>query len=173
MSQRPVDYEQLVVSSRKNGVKKFHARDWQARSVSRAHVMVDENMAWQGSMWLMSHRWWDRVVRNLQTVGYGTLYQDSIEMLFKTWQAGGQLTLNKHAWYAHKHRRFRRTHHYRERDAAPEWKYALDTWMPEYIKQLERWGMQAHIARLRDRADKHDPHVATILSENSSIASER
>ena len=43
----------------------------------------------------MKRSWWDRVIGELQTEGYGPLYGDSHEIVFKTWQAGGHLMVNK------------------------------------------------------------------------------
>jgi hypothetical protein len=102
--------------------------------------MIDETMAMQGSMWVMPHKWWDDVIGELQTEGYGPLYQDSHEMVFKTWKAGGKLMLNKNTWFAHKHRSFSRTHNYGTAEAAPGWKYSLDTWKDYYLNEIKpKW----------------------------------
>lgn len=101
-----VDYEKLVIQ----GGVKFAGQRWPSRDRRRAHKQIDETMAMQGSCWVMSRKWWDEVIGELQTEGYGPLTQDSHEMCFKTWQAGGKLVLNKNTWFAHKHRSFSRTH---------------------------------------------------------------
>jgi glycosyltransferase involved in cell wall biosynthesis len=72
--------------------------------------MIQESQAMQGSCWVMPRKWWDDVIGELQTEGYGPLIQDSHEMVFKTWKAGGKLMVNKNTWHAHKHRSFARTH---------------------------------------------------------------
>src|SRR3990167_5746014 len=97
-----VDYEKLVIQ----GGVKFSGQRWNSRTQERKDIMIDETMAMQGSMWLMSHSWWDKVIVELQTEGYGQMYQDSHEMIFKTWKAGGKMMLNKNTWFAHKHRSF-------------------------------------------------------------------
>jgi hypothetical protein len=61
-------------------------------------------------------------------------------MLFKTWEAGGKLIINKNAWYAHKHREFNRTHQYATERAIPEWLYSLNKWYPAYINIMKTWG---------------------------------
>lgn len=102
-------------------------------------VMLEESAAMQGSCWVMSHKWWDDVIGELQTEGYGPLIQDSHEMVFKTWKAGGKLIVNKNTWHAHKERSFKRTH----QNGTPEnpanqeegYKYALSTWR-SYYNQL-------------------------------------
>lgn len=127
-----VDYEKLVIQ----GGKKFAGQRWHSRDEERKDVMIDETLAMQGSMWLMSRVWWDKVIVELDTENYGPLIQDSHEMSFKTWQAGGKLMLNKNTWFAHKHRDFPRTHN----NGTPEnpanceqgYEYALKIWGDYY-----------------------------------------
>jgi hypothetical protein len=89
----------------------------------------------------MKRSWWDAVIGALQTEGYGPLYQDSHEMVFKTWKAGGRLMVNKNTWYAHKHRKFSRTHNYGTAEAAPGWKYSLDVWGDYYKEIRKKWAI--------------------------------
>ena len=98
----------------------------------------------QGSAWLMPHRWWDEVIGELQTDGYGPLIQDSHEMVFKTWKKGGHLMTNKLTWHAHKHRSFPRTHHNgtAENPAKNDegYAYALKVWRGYYEQEIvPRW----------------------------------
>lgn len=128
----PVNYEKLVIQ----GHVKFCGFPWKSRDQKRHRIPVDRTMAMQGSMWLMSREWWDKVIVELESEGYGTHYQDSHEMVFKTWQAGGELMLNKRTWFAHKHRKFPRAHAggspEHPTDPQASWKYALDKWLPYY-----------------------------------------
>lgn len=135
-----VDYEKLVIQ---DGIK-FAGQRWKSRDEERKDTMIDETMAMQGSMWIMPRKWWDEVIGELQTEGYGPLIQDSHEAVFKTWKAGGRLMLNKHTWFAHKHRSFKRTHNNgtaenpANQDAG--YKYALDTWREYYEKEVRpKW----------------------------------
>lgn len=133
-----VDYEKLVIQEN----KKFSGQRWNSRSEERKDIMVDETMAMQGSMWLMKKSWWEKVIGELQTEGYGPLYQDSHEMQFKTWKAGGKLMLNKNTWFAHKHRDFSRTHNYGTTEATPGWTYSLNLWRDYYESEIKpRWGI--------------------------------
>jgi hypothetical protein len=97
---------------------------------------IQESQAMQGSMWVMPHKWWTDVIGELQTEGYGPHYQDSHEMVFKTWQAGGKLMVNKNTWHAHKHRSFPRTHNNgtaeNPANAEQGYAYALQVWKPYY-----------------------------------------
>ena len=132
------DYNKLVIQDG----KKFAGSNWASRAVERADVMIDETMAMQGSCWFMPRVWWDRVIGELQTEGYGPLYQDSHEMVFKTWKAGGKLMVNKNTWHAHKHRSFPRTHNYGSAEAMPGWTYSLNLWRDYYEKEIRtKWGI--------------------------------
>lgn len=132
-----VDYEKLVIQED----KKFAGQRWDSRSQERKDIMIDETMAMQGSMWIMPHKWWDEVIGELQTEGYGPLIQDSHEMIFKTWKAGGKMMLNKNTWYAHKHRSFPRTHNNGtvENPSNDEqgYAYALSMWR-QYYEEVVR-----------------------------------
>ena len=102
--------------------------------------MIQESMAMQGSCWFMKRSWWDKVIVELQNEGYGPLYQDSHEMTFKTWKAGGKLMVNKNTWHAHKHRKFPRTHSNgtKENPSNNEdcWAYALKVWRDYFENEI-------------------------------------
>ncbi len=125
----PIEYEKLVIDEK---YPKFTGHSWKSRNKSRKDKMIDETMAMQGSCWIMKRLWWDKVIGELQSEGYGILYQDSTEMIFKTWKAGGKLMLNKNTWFAHKHRQFNRTHNYSGDLSRSSWEYALKTWRDYY-----------------------------------------
>ena len=132
-----VDYEKLIIT---DGRGKFSGDYWPERDAERKEKMIDDKMAMQGSCWIMARSWWDKVIGELQSEGYGTHCQDSTEMIFKTWQAGGRLMLNKNTWYAHKHKKFPRTHGYGSALKDASFKYALDTWEDYYEKVIRpKW----------------------------------
>ena len=136
MDKEPNVYNKLIIDETHG---KFSGANWKKREIERAHKMIDDSMAMQGSCWIMKRKWWDEVIGELQTEGYGPLYQDSIEMVFKTWKAGGRLLVNKNTWYAHKDRSFSRTHNYGTKEARPGWDYALELW-GEYYKEIKaKW----------------------------------
>jgi hypothetical protein len=136
----PVDYAKLVIQDcgmyMLNGtdthIYKFSGAEWKSRRDERKDVMIDETMAMQGSCWFMKRKWWDEVIGELQSEGYGTHYGDSHEMVFKTWKADGKLMVNKNTWHAHKHRMFPRTHNYGTREAASGWMYSINLWKSYY-----------------------------------------
>lgn len=138
----PVEHEKLVIQ----GGKKFSGQRWPERDKQKHYKMLSGTMAMQGSCWIMPRAWWDKVIGELQTEGYGPTYQDSHEMVFKTWQAGGHLVVNKLTWFAHKHRSFPRTHNEgtKENPSNREagWQYALDTWRDYYETEVRpKWGI--------------------------------
>jgi glycosyltransferase involved in cell wall biosynthesis len=137
----PYIYEKLKI---RDG--KFEGQRWPSRDKERAAIMVDETMAMQGSFWIMPKKWWDEVIGELQIDGYGPLIQDSHEMVFKTWKAGGRLMVNKNTWFAHKHYSFTRTHNQgtEENPAnnAAGYKYCIDVWGDYYENEIRpKWGV--------------------------------
>lgn len=137
----PVNFAKLVI---KGG--KFSAENWPERDEELKDVPIAETMGMQGSCWFMTKKWWDDVIGELQVEGYGPLIQDSHEMIFKTWKAGGKMMLNKNTWHSHKHRKFPRTHN----NGTPEnpanceagYKYAIDTWGDYYYDEIcPKWGL--------------------------------
>lgn len=142
-----VDYEKLVIQNVGNGVRKFAGQKWRSRDKERKDIMVDETMAMQGSMWIMPRKWFDEVCGGeLQNEGYGPAYQDSTEVMMKTWQAGGRVMLNKNTWFAHKHRSFQRTHQEGTKEnpwkREDSWTYSLGLWEVYYTQILRpKWNM--------------------------------
>jgi glycosyltransferase involved in cell wall biosynthesis len=141
LDKRSVDYEKLIIFEGR--FKKFAGVRWRKRELRRRHISIDETMAMQGSCWVMKRSWWNKVIKELQSEGYGTHYQDSVEMLFKTWQAGGKLMVNKNTWFAHKHRKFSRTHNYPHAKAQKSFDYALKIWQEFYFKNVRpKWRLR-------------------------------
>ena len=139
----PVDYEKLKIINYGKG-QKFAGVPWKSRTKNRKDIIIDETMAMQGSCWIMKRSWWDKVIGELQTEGYGPLIQDSHEMVFKTWKAGGKLMVNKNTWFAHKHRSFPRTHNNGTKESPANceqgYKYALDTWKDYFLNEIKpKW----------------------------------
>jgi len=144
MDKKPVGYERLLIQGEE--VKKFTGQPWRERDNERKDIMIDETMAMQGSCWVMPHAWWDKVIGELQTEGYGPAYQDSHEMIFKTWKAGGKMMLNKNTWFAHKYRTFARTHQEGTKDNPwirnQSWQYCIDVWKDYYDKEIKpKWNL--------------------------------
>jgi len=140
----PVDYMKLKIGRVGDGagglMDKFCGVEWKSRAKQRKDIMIDETMAMQGSCWVMKKSWWEKAIVRLQSDGYGTHYQDSHEMQFKTWKLGGKLMVNKNTWHAHKHRSFPRTHGYGGKLARDGFTYSLKIWREYYEKEIKpKW----------------------------------
>lgn len=129
----PIDYERLVIDR----PEKISGIPWRQRAEERKDVLIDETMVFQGSCWLMSKNHWDRL-GGLQEAGYGTFTQEPIEIALKTWLGGGQVIVNKTTWYAHKHRKFKRTYHFNHQEIEAGNKYSQDFWLNN------RWDKRIH-----------------------------
>jgi glycosyltransferase involved in cell wall biosynthesis len=106
----PVNHERLDIINVSEGVRKFHGKTWKERDEKMKDVMISETEAMQGSMWIANREFFLKTVGELDTENYGPLIQDSVEVSFKYWKAGGKVMLNKNTWFAHKFRKFKRTH---------------------------------------------------------------
>lgn len=139
MDNPPVDFMKLKIVNT-GTTQKFSG----VEAPGNDNESIQESMAMQGSCWVMKRSWWDSVIGELQNEGYGPHYQDSHEMVFKTWKAGGKLMVNKNTWYAHKHRDFPRTHNNgtKENPSNNEacWAYSLSVWRDYYEKEIRpKW----------------------------------
>ncbi len=134
----PTDYDKLIIHDTRN---KFHGQEWRSRAKRRKNIMIDETMSFQGSCWVMSRKHWDSVIKELQEDGYGKFNQEPVEIGMKTFVSGGKCVVNKKTWYAHKHRSFKRTHNITREDLESGSEYALNLWMPEYLKLKKYFGI--------------------------------
>ena len=137
MDMKPVDYMELKIGKTATG-EKFSG----VEKPGDNKQMIQESMAMQGSCWVMPHKWWDEVIGELQTEGYGPLYQDSHEMVFKTWKAGGKLMVDKNTWHAHKHRSFPRTHNNGTKENPSNndqcFAYSIKVWKDYFEREIKR-----------------------------------
>lgn len=142
MDKPPVDYMKLKIQNVTKDVRKFCGIERRGDDSKP----IQESMAMQGSCWIMKKTLWEDVIGELQNEGYGPHYQDSHEMVFKVWQAGGKLMVNKNTWHAHKHRSFPRTHNNgtKENPSNNEqcWTYSLKVWEDYYTKEIvPKWNL--------------------------------
>lgn len=138
----PVDFMKLKIQNVSASVRKFTG----VEAPGNDSQPIQESMAMQGSCWMMPKSWWDETIGELQNEGYGPHYQDSHEMVFKTWQKGGKLMVNKNTWHAHKHRDFPRTHNNgtKENPSNNEacWAYSLKIWEKYFLEEIApKWNI--------------------------------
>ncbi len=129
----PIDYEKLIT----NDPERIYGQQWPSRAKKNKDILVDENMIFQGSCWIMSRKHWDWL-GGLSEVGYGTFIQEPTEIALKTWLGGGKVMVNKKTWYAHQHRRFGRTHQVASAEVKVGNDYSRDFWLND------RWTNRIH-----------------------------
>lgn len=91
----------------------MHGAIWPQRDKGRLHILIDDTMSFQGSMWFMYKSWFDNFLHGMSEEGYGTFCQEPQEIGNKTWLGGGEVKVNKKTWYAHLHkgRKYGRGYH--------------------------------------------------------------
>jgi glycosyltransferase involved in cell wall biosynthesis len=129
----PVDYEKLVIHPK---LDKFHGMKWK----SRRGPDIDETMGFQGSCWLMKKAWFGKC-NLLDADLYGQFGHESVEISMNTWKRGGRLMVNKHTWYAHQHRDFKRTHHVSTKNQRPMWAKTRALWHKLYQDKKQYFGV--------------------------------
>ena len=98
----PVDYEYLSYPYQDGQDVGLHARYWWgSRDRARRDILVDENMAWQGSCWFMTMRYFRSLIYPMDEANYGMFIGEPQEIGLKVWLSGGKCMLNKNVWYAH------------------------------------------------------------------------
>lgn len=105
---------------------------------SRASILIDDTMAFQGSCWFANRKYFMDHVGFLDDspATYGTFAGDQAEIGLKYWLNGGEIKVNKNTWYAHLQKTKR---HYAEgiytrgykmnRSIARQRTYATKHWM--------------------------------------------
>ncbi len=99
-----IDYEYFCfpwveeLSSMRTGGK------WHARTAERQDILIDDDMAFQGSCWLTTKQH----LLNINGFEYDAtgceFILESEELANKTWLSGGRCIVNKKTWYAHLHK---------------------------------------------------------------------
>lgn len=99
----PIDYEYIMWSADRRGSKGLHGFKWDARTLERWDVPIDDTMTFQGSCWFMTKDWFKE--RGFMKIdGYTGWGQEAEEIGLETWKHGGRVVTNKNTWYAHLHK---------------------------------------------------------------------
>ena len=93
----PIDYMYLD--------KDLHGVVWDEKNhdPKLKKVKIDNLMSGQGSCWFMKRKYYYKL-ELLDEKTYGTFWQEMQEIGLKCWLSGGQMMVNKNAWYAHWHK---------------------------------------------------------------------
>lgn len=100
-----VDYEYVAAPTNPNdwGGKGLNGKIWDDRSKERKHVLIDENMSFQGSCWFMKKSYF-HFLELMDQGSYGPFWNEAQEIGLKAWLSGGRVMTSKKAWYAHLHK---------------------------------------------------------------------
>ena len=98
----PIDYEYIMWPGQFDPIG-FHGFKWDARTLKRRDIKVDDQMEFQGSMWVM-HKSWFLKNNFMQIEGFQGWGQEAEELGITTWLSGGRVVTNKNTWYAHLHK---------------------------------------------------------------------
>lgn len=102
---RPIiDYEYFVFP----WVKLFSVKTggkWYKRAEDRKELLIDDEMAFQGSCWFTNKAHIERIGGfSIESSTGDQFVLESEEMANKTWLSGGKVVVNKKTWYAHLHK---------------------------------------------------------------------
>jgi glycosyltransferase involved in cell wall biosynthesis len=99
----PIDYQYLSSP----GHHDPRGNRWGQRArerLGKPKYLIDENMIFQGSCWLMTKNHFNNFLRGLDQANYGPFGREAHEIGLKTWLGGGRVMINKKTWYAHLHK---------------------------------------------------------------------
>lgn len=141
---RPIiDYEYMpfpyrVLTSVRHGGK------WYERAANREELLLDEEMAFQGSCWFTTKEHLQRIGGfDINTSTGDEFVLESEELANKTWLSGGKVMVNKKTWYAHlyKGNEWGRGYHFDRESAKKQRVFHIDYWMhdkwPKAIRKME------------------------------------
>ena len=98
----PIDYEYIMFKPLAGSDLGIHGFKWDARTLDRLDIEIDDIITFQGSCWFMEKEWYNHCgFMDLAYQGWG---QEAEELSFTTWLKGGRVVVNKKTWYAHLHK---------------------------------------------------------------------
>lgn len=74
---------------------------WVARDYERNGILLDETMAFSGSMWFMPREHFFKRIKTMDEGRFGQWSGEPDELSCKTWLGGGKVMVNKKVTYAH------------------------------------------------------------------------
>jgi glycosyltransferase involved in cell wall biosynthesis len=143
---RPViDYEFMAFPYRELELRSVrHGGKWYERAEERKELMLDEEMAFQGSCWFTTKKHYRSIGGyNLDQPAKDEFVLESEELGNKTWLSGGKCMVNKRTWYAHLHKgnRYGRGYFLNAKHMKQLRIFHIDYWMedrwPKAIHKME------------------------------------
>ena len=121
-----------------------HGGKWYERAADREELLLDEEMAFQGSCWFTTKKHLENIGGfDINTSTGDEFVLESEELANKTWLSGGKVMVNKRTWYAHlyKGKEWGRGYHFDRESAKRQRLFHIDYWMhdrwPKAIHKME------------------------------------
>jgi len=126
----PIDYEYIMFGPLLTFGQGLHGYKWDAKTLERWDIPIDDILTMQGSCWLMTKEWFNKM-GFMQVEGYTGWGQESEEVAFTTWKNGGEVKVNKNTYYAHLHKgqKYGRMYHLSRRENKKCYDYSYDFWI--------------------------------------------
>lgn len=127
----PIDYEYFMWDSLYKD-KGLHGYKWDARTLERKDIKIDDTVCIQASLWFMTKDWYNK--RGfMKTEGYTGWGAECEEIVFETLKAGGRVVTNKNTWYAHCHKgkEYGRMYHQNRSEVRASYDYSYNYWVHE------------------------------------------
>jgi len=142
-SRPPIDYEYFMFKPILEG-KSLHGFKWDARTLERWDIPIDDTITFQGSCWFMTKKWFNKMgFMDLRYRGWG---QEAEEISLTTWMNSGRVVVNKNTWYAHLHKgqKYGRMYWMSRDDNRKSYAYSASIWLGKnrdfLFKLIERFG---------------------------------
>lgn len=142
-SRPPIDYEYIMFDQLLK-TRAIHGFKWDARTLERWKIPIDETMQFQGSCWFMTKDWFKKN-GFMQIEGYMGWGQEAEEIGLTTRKNGGHVMTNKNTWYAHLHKGpiYGRMYWMSRDENRRSWEYAYNYWVVEnkdfFMKHIEKF----------------------------------
>lgn len=141
---RPIiDYEYMPFPYRKLTSVRLGGKWWE-RAAGREELLLDEEMAFQGSCWFTTKKHFENIGAYDMITSTGDQFVlESEELANKTWLSGGKCMVNKKTWYAHLHKgnRYGRGYFLNSKHMKQQRVFHIDYWMhdrwPKAIHKME------------------------------------
>lgn len=127
----PIDYEYIMWPLQFDPIA-LHGFKWDARTLARWDIPIDDTIQFQGSCWFMTKDWFHQC-GFMQIEGYTGWGQEAEEITMKTYQMGGAVKTNKNTWYAHLHKgaKYGRMYFLNKYENRRSYEYSYNHWVRE------------------------------------------
>jgi len=139
----PIDYEYTMWPLRFDPLG-LHGFKWDARTLERLDIPIDETMHFQGSAWFVTKEYFKHL-NLMQIEGYSGWGAEAEEIFMKVFRDGGKVISNKLTNYAHLHKgaKWGRMYYMTRQSMRDCNTYAYNYWVNEnkelFRKFIKKW----------------------------------